>query len=129
MRLIDADALLQECARLQKLNPDASGRGYAQNFTNEGQEPSIEWWAMENVIEDAPTVDAVPKRIGRWVEEQRAGRECWHCSVCGMILWEGTGCMGWEYCPHCGADMGYGGGFWASRCRQTFSPDDGGRNE
>lgn len=60
MRLIDADALLAECKEAQKSDPNADGRGWASHFLNAAGEPSTEWYCVEDMIEDAPTVDAVP---------------------------------------------------------------------
>ena len=65
------------------------------------------------VIEDAddliariPAVDAKPVRHGEWEEVpiQRSDKEiisCYACSLCGRIL-----VNPFNYCPHCGAEMG-----------------------
>ena len=62
----------------------------------------------DELMEKAPTVDAVEVVHGRWENN--------HCNVCGMTpigeeLWKHLGyepprfelCM--DYCPNCGADM------------------------
>lgn len=45
---------------MQKVKPDKDGQEYACNFLNMGGEPSAEWFAVEDAVENAPTVDAVP---------------------------------------------------------------------
>lgn len=60
VRLIDANALMERFAEMQKVKPDKDGREYACNFLNMGGEPSAEWFAVEDAVENAPTVDAVP---------------------------------------------------------------------
>ena len=59
-RLIDADALLNECAECQKTDPHFEGRGWASHFINDAGEPSTEWYCVEEMIENATTVDAIP---------------------------------------------------------------------
>ena len=71
MRLIDADCLINSL----KLYPHGSVIG---------------------AIEQAPTIDAVPVRHGRWNCDMSGA---W-CSVCGEYS-EGE----WNYCPNCGAKM------------------------
>lgn len=60
VRLIDANALMERFAEMQKVKPDEDGREYACNFQNMGGEPSTEWFAVEDAVENAPNVDAVP---------------------------------------------------------------------
>lgn len=80
MRLIDADALIEEAC--------AEG---AYGYVDAKQ------------IADAPTVDAVSVRYGRW--------ECQKpCPVCGENRFKGLDAdiwADWEppYCPNCGAKM------------------------
>ena len=67
--------------------------------------------AINQAIDNAPTVDAVPVRHGRWI--MRGGKL--HCSNCDSLAplkrgWE-DGCTTYEYtasgwCPECGAFMG-----------------------
>lgn len=59
-RLIDADVLLEECKKAQESDPNADGRGWANHFLNAAGEPSTEWYCVEDMLEYAPTVDAVP---------------------------------------------------------------------
>ena len=58
MRLIDADALIADCQLAQK-QADRHGREFANAFYSGGGEISTEWWCVEDMIENAPTVDAV----------------------------------------------------------------------
>lgn len=58
MRLIDADALLEDFAERQNL--DCSDGEFCDCFLNSGQEVSTEWWCVEDAVESAPTIDAVP---------------------------------------------------------------------
>lgn len=53
-RLIDADALL---ARFEKESSaaDAHGRDFSTCFMR-GLEPCAEWWAVEQMVMDAPTI-------------------------------------------------------------------------
>lgn len=67
MRCVDADALLKECAECQKTDPHFEERGWANHFINNAGEPSTEWYCVEDMIENAPTVDAIPVE---WLKAQ-----------------------------------------------------------
>ena len=91
-RLIDADALIAE---IIKGNTHQIG-DYAITF---------DYGVME-AINNAPTIDAVPVRHGRWVETYSQG--CWHydCPFCD----DGYATKQREkkpvkYCCNCGAKM------------------------
>ena len=58
--LISRAALLKECRECQKTDPRFEERGWANHFINEAGEPSTEWYCVEDMIENAPAVDAVP---------------------------------------------------------------------
>lgn len=83
MRLIDADALPKYT-------------GYAL---------SADEVAM--AVENAPTIDAVPVRHGRWINEQWTkdtvliGVTCSNCMIVEDRFY--------KYCPNCGAKMDEGG--------------------
>lgn len=91
MRLIDADALRDEIAVLFERNPKL-----------------IDGWlayAVEDTIDDAPTID--PVKHGKWIKAERQG--CWsyadvykQCSECGNVTFLAEKM---NYCPNCGADM------------------------
>ena len=63
MRLIDADALISDCQLAQK-RADRHGREFANAFYSGGGEISTEWWCVEDMIENAPTVE--PKTM-QWI--------------------------------------------------------------
>lgn len=56
MRLIDADALLKEFESRQEQQIS----NYCDCFLNDAHELSTEWYCVEDMVEAAPTVDAVP---------------------------------------------------------------------
>lgn len=58
MRPINADTLIADCQLAQK-QADRHGREFANAFYSGGGEISTEWWCVEDMIENAPTVDAV----------------------------------------------------------------------
>lgn len=86
MRLIDAYALL------------------AQQFKND-----ISYNAFRSLVKRQATIDAVPVKHGKWIEEDDAiitGT----CSVCGWnAIFAETDVSGMPYCPNCGARMDGGG--------------------
>lgn len=95
MRLVDADALLSE---LEKYN-DPSAR--EKNEYLFGMQQRLE--TCIELVEDAPTVDAVPVKHGRWIyhPDWQADGECgYECSECGM----GSD-VDYPYCMLCGARM------------------------
>lgn len=65
MRLIDADALKQHFADMQKYERCAC------NFVDDGGEPATEWYCVEDALENAPTIDAIPVE---WLNEIK--RKC-----------------------------------------------------
>ena len=93
MRLIDADNAIEVleilCDKCQDIRPFEDAIG---------------------VLQDAPTVDAVPARHGKWIKIN--GRAGWKCSVCkveDLYAYKYAGDFVEElqdfYCPNCGADM------------------------
>lgn len=109
--LISRAALLNECAECQKTDPNFEERGWASNFINDAGEPSTEWYCVEDMIENAPSVDAVPVVHGRWIasDKYKGYMVCSNCTdayVAPAWLDEGK----WRYCPACGARMDGGEG-------------------
>lgn len=106
--LISRAALLKECERRQETDPMEDGRGWADHFLNNAQNPSTEWECVEAMIENMPVVDAASVVHGRW-KAVKAGCSnnypFWDskCSVCGYTT--AMTQTGWLYCPHCGARM------------------------
>lgn len=64
-RMIDADALIADCQLAQK-QADRHGREYANAFYSGGGEVSTEWWCVEDMIENAPTIEP-ERKTGRWI--------------------------------------------------------------
>ena len=66
----------------------------------------IRYKMFENVIEEQPTVDAVPVTHGHWINHyddlfpEESTRECSVCHAEQMVTM-----LDDNYCPHCGAKM------------------------
>lgn len=56
MRLVDADALLERVGS-EKIQAQAHGREFSTCFMSPGGTPSTEWWYVEDLIENAPTIE------------------------------------------------------------------------
>ena len=85
MRLIDADALVETFEKNARI---------AARFGSNA--PAFRYLELAFAVNNAPTVDAVPVRHGRWARDMGG---VW-CSVCGEYS-EGK----YAYCPSCGAKM------------------------
>lgn len=85
-RLIDADALKKGNERL--LHCDF---------------PYLSEMTLEELIDEAPTINAEPVRHGKW----ELAEDGWYCSACE--LYPPFDCdpeeKGIPYCPYCGARM------------------------
>ena len=91
IRLIDANALLKAIESESDLN-------YGERLLD-----PIEFADM---VEDAPTVDAVPVVHGRWEPVDHDGS--WRvdrCSVCHRRMHYVDYDQPYQYCPNCGAKM------------------------
>ena len=94
MRLIDADALLNELGDIWKIPKDWDGD------IDETCETAFD------VIENAPTVEAIPVVHGEWKIGSKP-----RCSVCGKSALREYDLNDWlsyvpsNFCPNCGADM------------------------
>lgn len=63
----------------------------------------VKW--LKEILKNAPTVDAVPVRYGKWIEQWRtADTRMLRCSECKMVFNVGNGREG-NYCPNCGCRM------------------------
>lgn len=102
MRLIDADAL-RDALGITGTKDTCKGCQYNKRFNfacNTDEAPSFAY--VCEAIDNAPTVDAVPVRHGRWVWNDCGGFGNYHCSECRKICI----CNGdYDYCPNCGARM------------------------
>ena len=85
-RLIDADAFKKENERL--LHCDF---------------PYLSETTLEELIDEAPTIDAEPVKHGKWIGY--AGTIGNECSVCGKWIDVLQGTVEMNYCPNCGARM------------------------
>ena len=83
MRLIDADAYLKKACTY---NETGCGSCKLQTICPVNE----------------PTVDAVPVRHGRWVDEPNC---MYRCSVCGSHYPSIKGYQDYKFCPNCGARM------------------------
>ena len=89
MRLIDSDALIKRMPSVMDM-----------------QDVYLPIHFKELLIDESPTVDAVPVRHGKWIHEVRYTIDSLHsyqqyrCSECGMTYITNT-----KYCPNCGARM------------------------
>ena len=54
-RLIDADALMHEFEKAQR-TMEQHGREYSCSFMSSSQEISTEWYCVEDMLENAPTI-------------------------------------------------------------------------
>lgn len=116
MRLIDAETLMADCQLAQK-QADRHGREFANAFYSGGGEISTEWWCVEDMIENAPTIKP-ERKVGEWIyevqdrleDETDDGRvyrkeKRWKCSECGydkgFVLYKPKD----KFCVECGADM------------------------
>ena len=59
MRLIDGDELLKKVQQ-EKIQAQVHGREFSTCFMNPGGTPSTEWWFVEDLIENAPTIASEP---------------------------------------------------------------------
>ena len=108
MRIIDADALIADCQLAQK-QADRHGREYANAFYSGGGEISTEWWCVEDMIENAPTIEPERKK-GRWMRTDAYPHRR-YCSVCFATFIRNDEFLKLDdiphkYCPNCGAYMG-----------------------
>lgn len=93
MRLIDADAMADILCNLatEKWNKE-TGTSWANAYEE-----------VMNMIEEQPTIDAVPVKNGHWYDDPDhlgKGVTMYFCSRCGSGSWNED-----PYCWHCGAKM------------------------
>lgn len=104
MRLIDADALMAECQLAQK-QADRHGREFANAFYSGGGEISTEWWCVEDMIENAPTIEP-ERKTGRWIRRPHDGIYCTACGKGWSFMLGAPGDIeNYHYCPNCGARL------------------------
>lgn len=97
MRQIDAEILMDKIARAKKARK-IYGVDCACSFLNDANELCTEWRIVEDLVENAATVDRLKARRGQWLKLGDGVR----CSVCNYKLLT-TGLT--MFCPNCGAEM------------------------
>lgn len=100
MRFIDADALIRELKGIKVTF--GSGNGLVEG----GIEIAI------STTNAQPTVDAVERKRGEWIEENRRPKSMmFYCSECHRTAYDPQNHHGgqkrcrYAFCPNCGADM------------------------
>ena len=68
----------------------------------------IRYKVFENCLADTPVIDAEEIRYGKWIEDY-ADENCRYvrCSRCDITQVFYYGKLNTNYCPNCGAKMGY----------------------
>lgn len=94
MRLIDAEYALK--IAIDSIYSFKDGMGDMRD---------VEW-----LLNDCPTIEAKPIVHAHWEddgEDDWSGLSSWYCSKCNSFIEteEDTLSYGYEFCPHCGAQM------------------------
>jgi hypothetical protein len=104
MRLVDADALQRAFDDAHKDEPDF----FCSNFLNDAGNPSTEWDCVDDILENAPTIDAQPVKHGHWVELPKSlnpNENPCQCSNCKHVVSFYYGYPKSKFCDECGARM------------------------
>ena len=83
MRLIDADALLERVGS-EKIQAQAHGREFSTCFNSPGGTLSTEWWYVEDLIENAPTIE--PERKKDTIQKFHDYQVEWLLAHCDLEL-------------------------------------------
>lgn len=119
-KYIDAIPLYEHAVALEAKALDVVQKLNARHFAQMGADDITAWkvWscilnertAFKHDIMDAPTVDAVERKVAVWIKNEVDGG--WHCSCCGKtnvyaFLYDGEDHLVLQdlYCPKCGAIM------------------------
>lgn len=108
MRLIDANSILEEIIKSESSARDRIIK--TDNMIGDRVNPLFirysaqlyERTIFKYMITDAPTVEAVPVRHGKWIEYNATGKKQWMCSECCA---EEKNPKVARFCYWCGADM------------------------
>ena len=101
MRTIDGDALLKRVQQ-EEIQAQVHGREFSTCFLSQGGTPSTEWWYVEDLIENAPTIESERKK-GKWKLLKDGSAICSECGFTQQCAWD---LDNWDnFCHHCGADM------------------------
>lgn len=96
MRPIDADALIKD-----------NGLEGATKYGNRSAKQRTKSYStmmlyeIEEMIDEAPTIDAEPVKHGRWIDNNN---KTWSCSICQSWIPDEQHSYA-RYCLHCGAKM------------------------
>ena len=106
-RLIDANALLSAIDEYMK-NVYGCPLNEVAEFQAASSDTKVVYmveglYEATEIIDEAPTVDAVEMVHGRWLSEMHSNSNNGTCSVCGS--YEHAYAFEWKYCPFCGAKM------------------------
>lgn len=105
VRLIDANALQRAFDDAHKDKPDF----FCCNFLNNAGNPSTEWDCVDEILENATTIDAQPVKHGRFVFEKGDYRNTvdgYRCTSCGETYHTKVPYFSeYKFCPNCGAKM------------------------
>ena len=95
-----SDLIIRELLVKEIVNRPTEQSGYNPVYLNGCATRQNE---IIDIINDMPTVEAVPVVHGEWVNEyiNRYGHPCHCCSVCGFHASH----QDKNFCPECGADM------------------------
>lgn len=93
MRLIDADALEKAFSSMRY------GRGGKATHWGDRDDWVLKGREVARLIEDAPTIEDA--RTVAVLKEATLTRKRWYCTNCGTTF--GGVCVGYKYCPECGA--------------------------
>ena len=98
--------------KLDLIDRGALGIGKANPLAFEKEEYAHGWNNAIEIIQNAPTVDAVPVVHGRWEKEDQSGISIdgyMVCSACNVMIPKpdyNRYCLHrLNFCPNCGADM------------------------
>lgn len=93
-RYIDADALIKETVK---------------EFNHDGAYGYMDTKSIVDLINDAPTVDVVERKKGRWEvipdDTPNITYDICKCSECGTVEYFNKGWKRFNFCPNCGAHL------------------------
>lgn len=99
MRLIDVDALKADYGMAEDCKDCKTGYRSCEYDRIYSKMDFCGW------LDDAPTVDAVPVRRGRWIQVSQDRANCNRCNCeSGKMIKQGERYFP-KFCPECGADM------------------------
>lgn len=98
MRPIDADEFVE-----QYNLKDATKYGNKDDEQQNHSYSTLYLYELACMIDDAPTIEAVPVVHGEWIEKNYT----WYCSNCDGHPYKGytPAIPDYNICPYCGADM------------------------